>query len=214
MPRDVSKYRLAGVDLPSVTECLDRAGFQDLSRIPWAVLEEARVRGVAVHTWLELLVQHPEQIRGLSPPEFIRGYIDAWERWRIEARVEILCAENVVLDAVYRYAGTLDLGATVGGRKAIVDYKARYGITPEVGPQVAGYLGAARDSAKRGAIDWIQVDEPVDRYCLLLRPDGTYRFEHYTDRHDLTAFRHAVGVMHWQLAHGLVTLAEIRRMNA
>ena len=204
MPRDVSKYVVDGQPVPSVTECLDVAGYVDLSKIPFQILEDARIRGTAVHKWLELVVAWPDVVRGVDPPEFLAGYIAAWERWRIESSFEIKSVEGSVVDPVYRYAGTFDLDGHTGGRRAIVDYKARYGLTAEIGPQTAGYLGAFRASGR------VDATEPVDRYALLLRPDGTYRYKLQENRNDLTAFRGAVAVTHWQLEHRITTLETIR----
>lgn len=205
MARDVSKYHVDGVPVPSVTECLDCAKFIDLAKIPWPVLEDARLRGTAVHTWLELAVKSPEAIRGVDPPEFIAGYIAAWEKWRRESRFVIDSAEDAVVDTTYRYAGTFDILGRTGERRGMVDYKARYGLTPEIGPQIAGYLGALRACGR------VDADEPVDRYALLLRSDGSYLFEQQTSRRDLHAFRAAVAVTHWQLEHQITTLEHIRR---
>jgi len=201
----VSKYTVDGVPVPSVTEALDRAWFIDLTKIPWPVLEDARVRGTAVHTWLELVVGSPEMIRGLDPPEFIAGYVAAWERWRTESRFEIESVEEAVVDPVYRYAGTFDVLGRMSDVRGLVDYKARYGLTPEIGPQTAGYLAAARAAGR------VDATEPCDRYALLLRRDGSYRFQQQTNRLDLHAFRAALAVTHWQLEHGITTLNEIRR---
>lgn len=205
MARDVRKYVVDSVPVPSVTECLDRAQFIDLSKIPFQVLEDARLRGRAVHTWLELVVGSPDAIRGLDPPEFLAGYIAAWERWRRESRFVIESVEDAVVNRLYRYGGTFDVLGRMVERRGMVDYKARYGLTPEIGPQTAGYLDALRDSGRVGA------DEPVDRYALLLRSDGTYRFEQQKNRRDLHAFRAAVAVTHWQLENGITTLEDIRR---
>ena len=204
MPRDVSKYHVDGVPVPSVTECLDQAGFVDLTRIPWAVLEDARQRGTAVHTWLELVVASPDAIRGLDPPDFIAGYVAAWERWMAESQFKIESVEGAVVDRTYRYAGTFDVLGSTRSRRCMVDYKARYGLTPDVGPQTAGYLAALRDEGRA------EVGEPVDRYALLLRRDGSYRFEPQTNRRDLHDFRAAVAVTHWKLANELTTLDTIR----
>ncbi len=204
MPRDVSKYVVDGEPVPSVTEALDLAGFIDLTRIPYQVLEDAKVRGIAVHTWLELVMKQPDSIRGVDPPDFLAGYIAAWEKWRVESRFEIETVECCVVDRTYRYAGTYDCLGLMNGRRGMVDYKARYGLTPEIGPQTAGYLGGLRD---QGTVD---AAEPVDRYALLLRRDGTYRFEQQKNRRDLHAFRAAVAVTHWQIEHGLTSLEKIR----
>lgn len=206
MARDVSKYVLSdGTKLPSVTECLDQAGFIDLARIPFQVLEDARLRGTAVHTWLELLVGSPDAVRGLTVPPFIAGYIAAWEKWQVESRFDIGNVEDAVVDETYRYAGTFDVLGSMWGRRGMVDYKARYGLTPEIGPQTAGYLGALRASGRVDAV------EPIDRYALLLRSDGSYRFEKQTNHRDLHDFRAAVAVTHWKLSRGITSLEQIRR---
>jgi hypothetical protein len=209
MPRDVSKYHVQGVPVPSVTECLDQAGFIDLTRIPFQVLEDARIRGTAVHTWLEMLVDTPDAIRGLDPPDVIAGYIAAWERWRTESGFEIECVEGIVVDPLYRYAGCFDCVGSMKRVRGMVDYKARYGLTPEVGPQTAGYLGGLRAEARLGD-ERIQADEPVDRFALLLRPNATYRFELQDGIDDLDAFRSAVRSTHWKLHHNITTLERIR----
>lgn len=205
MGRDVSKYVLDGAPLPSVTEVLDLAALTDLSRIPFDVLEFARERGSAVHDWVELLTNHPDSVRGMEPPEFIAPYIAAWEKWRVESRFEIERAEEAVIHSVYRYAGTYDVLGRIGGVRALPDYKARYGMSPETGPQTAAYVDALRDM---GVID---KGEPVKRFTLLLRSDATYRFKEHTDRNDINVFRACVQVAHWKLSNRIESLEAKRR---
>lgn len=207
MPRDVTKYVVHGEAVPSVTEVLDMNGLVDFSMIQPEVLEEARLRGSAVHTWIELVTEHPDSIRGVDPPDQIRPYVLAWEKWIAECGFEIKQAETAVVDPIYRYAGTFDALGWLPLRKkrALVDYKARYGLTPEIGPQLAGYLRAIPHHL-------VEPGEPIERYALLLRKDGSYRFEPFTSRHDDHDFLAAVRIAHWKLRNGLSSLTKIRAL--
>lgn len=195
MPRDTSKYE----GLPSVTECIDLANYIDLSMIHFDVLEEARVRGSSAHDWIKLITNEPDTVRGVPVPELIAPYISAWEKWRVESGFEILNAEQVVVSKEHGFAGTYDIFGTINGRWALPDYKCRYGLTPEIGPQTAGYVLA------------LDFEEPVLRFALMLRRDGSYRFEPMTNRLDRHAFISAVNVAHWQLNNGITSLDKIRR---
>ena len=208
MPRDVSKYRHPdGTVLPSVTEVLDDARLIDFSMVDPILLEEARVRGSAVHTWIELVTVHPDSIRGVDPPSVIRPFVSAWEKWRAECGFEIKQAETAVVDPQYLYGGTFDCLGYLPLRKkrALVDYKARYGLTPEIGLQLAAY---------RAAIPPFLADpaEPIERYALLLRKDGSYRFELHANRTDISKFRYALGNFHTRHEYGLVSITRIRAL--
>jgi len=204
MGRDVSKYVLNGAPLPSVTEVLDLAGLVDLTSIPFDVLEFARQRGSAVHDWIELLTLTPDAIRGTEPPEFIAPYIAAWEKWRVESGFEIERAEECVVHSIYRYAGTYDVLGRINGCRALADYKARYGLTPEIAPQTAAYVDALRDMGQ------LDTGEPVKRFALLLRNDGSYRFKEYASRNDINTFRACVAVAHWKLSNRIESLERRR----
>jgi hypothetical protein len=201
MPRDVSKYLVDGEAVPSVTEVLDLAGMIDFTRVPFDILEEARQRGTAVHTWIELQVKHPETLRGIEIPEPIAPYIAAWEKFMADSDFSIDLAEEAVICKVHRYAGTFDAVGTLNARCSLVDWKARYGLTPDVGPQTAGYTFALHEGG-------ILVQE---RFGLLLRRDGSYRLHRYADRHDLNDFLAAVRMAHFKLRNRLATLEDIRR---
>lgn len=194
MPRPLSLY---GGRI-SVTEILRDAGYQDFSMIPAHVLEKARVRGVAVHKWNEIETKAPETLEGVPLPDEIAPYVLAWRKWKLESSFEVESAESQVIDEFHDFGGTIDLLGKINGQPAIVDYKARYAITPEIGPQLAGYEVALGDP------------EPHLRFALLLRANGTYLFEPFTDRGDRDAFLSANYVAHWKLTHGIVSLKEIR----
>ena len=198
MSRDTSKYQ----GYPSVTEILALAGFSDLSMIPPHILEAARVRGVAVHSWIESATSDSLSVRWMSRPPLIEGYVSAWERWKVESGFVMEKAEQVVISDRWKFAGTYDALGILDGRWALVDYKAVCALYPSVGPQLAGYELA------------LDLSEPVDRYALLLKPNGKYDQVRCKDRSDKNTFLAANIVAHWKLTHKLASLDEIRKADA
>lgn len=196
MPRPLELYG----GRPSVTEIIQEAGLSDLSMISRKVLEKARLRGVGAHEWIKLETHSPEILEGVPLPDEIAPYIRAWRQWKIESDFKIRSAEQSAVSKLYRFGGTWDLFGKINGREALVDYKARYAITPEIGPQLAGYE--------------ILLDppRPVLRFALLLRRTGTppYRFEPFEDPADRETFISANYLTHWRINHGLTSIKKIR----
>lgn len=194
MPRPLSLY---GGRI-SVTEILQEVGLSDLSMIPRKVLEKARRRGVGVHEWIKLETLSPELLEGVPLPDEIGPYILAWRQWKIESGFKIRSAEQSAVSDLYRFGGTWDLFGEINSREAVVDYKARYAITPEIGPQLSGYE--------------ILLDHPgpILRFALLLKPNGTYRFEAFEDPEDRQTFIAANYVAQWRITNGITSLKKIR----
>jgi hypothetical protein len=196
--RDTSKYH----GYPSVTEVLDLAGMVDLSMIPTRYLEAARVRGTKVHHRIDRLSNDPASAAWETPDPVVVPYIEAWERWKVESGFVMEKAEQVVVSDRWKFAGTFDVLGIIDDRWALVDHKARYALTPEVGPQLAGYEIA------------LDLGEPVDRYALLLKPNGKYDQVRCKDRTDRNTFLAANIVAHWKLSNKLASLDEIRKAAA
>lgn len=196
--RDTSQYH----GYPSVTEILDLAGLVDLSMIPPRYLEAARVRAVAVHQWIEEATLDPARASWMSRPIPIQGYLTAWELWKVESGFIMENAEQVVISDRWKFAGMYDALGILDGRWALVDYKAVCTLMPSVGPQLAGYELA------------LDLGEPVDRYALLLKPNGKYDQVRCKDRTDRNTFLAANIVAHWKLTNKLASLDEIRKEAA
>jgi hypothetical protein len=96
-----------------------------------------------------------------------------FERFLLEARPDVEAVELEVAHQQLRYAGRLDLLASLAGRRSVIDIK---GPTraPWHGLQVAAYQHA------------VEVVRPA-RYTLHLS-DTDYRLIQHTDRHDWPAF--------------------------
>lgn len=188
--RNPARYVVDGVRVPSVTEALGLVGLYDFSHVPVERLEYARARGQEVHEWLAL--EDEGFIEGDEPPEEILGYVQAYLRFKTESGFIPERIEHVVVNETYRYAGTLDRTGKLNGKKALLDLKAVAKVGPATSLQTAGYEAC--------------LPEHHERYALQLRPDGSYRLCHYTDRQDLHDFLAALRVVHFKLRHGLAQL--------
>lgn len=193
MARDVRAYRVAGIRVVSVTECLQIAGLTDFSGIDPEVLEKARQRGSEVHAWLEM--SNGGLLDGVEPDEEIAGYIAAYERFIRESGWKLWNAEKVVVNVLYRYAGTYDQVGTMNGERWLIDIKATAAVAPESALQTAAYQAAMEEPCKR-------------RGVLQLRPDGSYRLVSQSSRNDWHDFQAALRVACWKLAHGRASLED------
>ena len=194
MARDTSKYVVDGVRLPSVTECLEIAGYTDFSRVREDVLENARERGEDFHAWREG-VDLGLIDEDMVPPQKIATRIAAYRRFKAETGFAVESSEQVVTNPALQYVGTYDIvGSLPDGRRFVVDTKAVASIVAATRVQLAGYALALGDRIKRAA--------------LWLRPDGTYKFLPYTDRSDEHDWIAAVRVTHFRLRHGLAKIKE------
>lgn len=200
MSRNTLAYRVGGRRVPSVTEALALSGVVDLSAIPEGVLEAARQRGSDVHGWLEALdlgLLDDDQ----QPDDRIEGYVRAYARFRIESGFVPRRIEEVVIDEINLFAGTIDRTGTMrGGREVLVDIKTSQVIGPEVGLQLAGYALALDPKAERTAA--------MPRFALQLTSDGTYALREFRERSDFHDFLSCVRLAHWKLRHRRAALEE------
>lgn len=194
--RDTSAYYYAGTRLVSVTEALSICGLRSFEHVPPEVLEKARVRGQAVHEFLEMLDLGMVDADDASPE--IAGYVGAYADFVDASQFSVMHCERVVRNEAHGYAGTLDRTGTFrGGKLAVVDIKCVAALDDVTGLQLAGYAEAIRDEG------------PLGRFAVQLRPDGSYRLERYESRQDLHDFIACVRVARWRLEHGLASLEDL-----
>jgi hypothetical protein len=198
-------YRLDGRELVSVTSAIREAGLMPDEH--WFT-KQARRRGSAVHTacWYD---DEGDLDPSSVAPE-IRGYLDAWRKFKHESHWGRLntdedgrdmSAKEQRLWSIEGFAGTPDrvgeLFTTnpIAPDLTILDIKTGPPASWH-GPQTAGY-----------AIAWSERTgialHRLRRAGVHLRADGTYRLHPHTDRADFGAFRAAVVVANWRRAHGL-----------
>lgn len=183
---ETHQYFYGKRELPSVTTVLSE--IVDFSMVKDEILENARVRGVAVHRATEL--DDTGDLDEASVHPIIRPYLEGWRKFKAQCHFKSQYIEERVLSKQGWYAGTLDRIGIFGGGPALVDLKARSSMTPEIGPQLAGYAFAWKEMTGEDLYN--------RRYSVQLKPDGTYRLHHYDNDRDLDAFLACLTLYNWR----------------
>jgi hypothetical protein len=175
-------YAMNGRPIPGVTSVISGAGLMGFH----ISSTEAMERGRAVHMICELFDKgelDPDKV-----PGNLRGYLDAWIKFRIEANVSHIewCAETVYAH-LYGYAGRIDRLASFRNKplEYVLDIKSGQ-PAPWHRIQTAGY------EQLRGP------KNPI-RYCVYLRPNGTFKLvEHDNYQDDVAVFNAALTIQAWK----------------
>lgn len=182
-------YRYRGKVVPSVTQVLESEGISDFSGVPAETLMLAKARGTAVHKATEYLDQGRLDWSSVDPS--LLGYLEAWEKFKIECHVQIHEVERQVYHRT-GYAGTIDRTGIVNGKYGLLDIKS--GEPTRAAPvQTAAYQLAHPE-----------FDKFKLRAAIQLRPDGRYKMHVYDldPIHDANVFMAAL------------TIYEFKRSNA
>jgi len=120
-------YRIDGKPVPSVTQVLS-----DL--LPcWQAGDWYLQRGRAVHACAAMIADGVD----FDAPEGIEGQVAALRQFFAEVRPIPVMVERPLYSAVYGYAGSIDLLATIGCELVLIDYKASIGKS--LGYQLSAY---------------------------------------------------------------------------
>lgn len=180
-------YTLAGRRLPSVTEILDP--LNELDGIPRDVLAAAAAFGSHVHLACHLHSEGRLDRAALDPA--LEPYLGAWESFLAATGAKVIASEARVSHPI-GYAGTLDNVIEWRGRRHVVDIKTSAAVPRTVGPQTAAYREAWLQEHKR------DLSLSVIRYCVHLRPDGTYRLHKLADPSDWSIFVSTLNIWNWR----------------
>jgi hypothetical protein len=190
------RYKLDGIQVPSVTQILKSAGLTpDFSAIDPLVLQEKARLGTEVHELTQIVDVTgalPEVCTAQALP-YLQAYLQfktdfAFTPWEIELQVA---------SRVFGYAGTLDrLGAINGTLDPyIIDVKTSEDCPYYHGPQLAGY-----------AIGYSEYSEiplgTLRRAVVQLKPDGKYKFIPYDNLMDYEAFKQARNLYYFKQGRG------------
>jgi len=167
-------YCLDGQQVPSVTQILRTLGIIDTR---WAT-EHALERGTAVHQAIQFLVEDDLDWSTVTPE--IAPYLDAFWQFAGDVELQVNDTEMIVYSPTHRYAGRLDLLATVQGERAIIEIKTGKALD-WVNLQLAAYA-----MCYDGVL-------PA-RFCLELRANGTYRLTEHRKPTDLSEWMSCLAV--------------------
>lgn len=159
-------YFLDNQVIPGVTATLKAAGIVDYSMIPQTVLERAWRRGALAHEAMYYYALDTLDLASLDPQ--IEPYVMAGIRFHEESRLVAARVEERAFNDEYRYAGTPDLEAVIGGDPWLIDYKTGL-VLPGHRHQLAAYLN----------LDCFKSPRRYRRAILQLCADGTYRLHEY-----------------------------------
>ena len=159
-------YKLRGIHIPGMSECLQASNIPDFSRVPHATMEYAQQRGKAVHKGTELLDKGQLDWSTVDP--VITGYVLAWEKFCAEYGVCHIEIEQRVYSEILWCAGTPDRVSIVekyNGDLTLIDIKSgEYESSGAL--QTAGYEIMRNERNKATKIQ--------RRMIVKVNKDGTY----------------------------------------
>jgi len=178
-------YTIDGDPVPGVSAILQGVGYVD----PRHFDDESRQRGKDAHLACELH-DKGRPLLGLALPKFdrIRGYVEAWKKFRKDTGFKPTKIEQIIGHPTLRYAGQLDRVGVLVGFSTLADIKT--GQPAWWHPiQTAAYAGAE--------------DPFIPRMGVYLKDNGDYRIESHDDWQDWDRFVWALNVWHEKEKHGL-----------
>ena len=156
-------YRCNGFIVPSVTQIMKPLSDDEYGGIDEAVMRKAAERGSAVHHAIETRINF-----GFDDiPSEYAGYLEAFMKFFRDYPIENPKTESVVYNEIHQYAGSVDLIATIDGKRMLIDYKTTASVLMKL---VSVQLAAYKKAAEQGG-------EQIDGTAVLhLSKDGTYKF--------------------------------------
>jgi hypothetical protein len=181
-------YRDGELVVPSVSQVLELAGIDDLSRVPRHNVRRAAKRGQAVHLATQFLDQAKLDQHSVTPE--IAGYVMGYEQFKRDTGFHPIAIEQRGIGAIgdLKFGYCIDRVGILFDRLAIVDLKTASKAFDWWAIQTAGYA------------EGIKHDGP--RYSLHLAADGDYNLIRYNDGEDFETWLAALKVARWKLAHG------------
>lgn len=188
---DTHTYRADGKVVPSVTQLL--APLFDFSMVREEVMALAAERGSAVHKATELFDGDDLDETSLDPR--LVGYLDAWKRFRDEAKFEPFDdgIEKPLYHPIYGYAGTPDRFGTLKGEPCTLDLKTVSRLHAATAVQTAAYQQLGIKNGTPTSV----------RASVRLKPDGTYELKRYSSAKDWPMFLSLLTVHNWRNESGI-----------
>ena len=170
----------SGIIWPSVSEILRVAGLGS----NWGS-EEDRLRGQYVHEATAFCDMDQLDEDALDPT--IRPYVSAWLKFQRESGFEVGLIEEIVWNERLHYAGRLDRGGKLNGRRCVLDIKSG-AIEDWTALQLAAYAMTGKDGF------------PL-RVGVELRADGTYTTKEFQNVNDYRIWEALTLTYHWKEEH-------------
>ncbi len=186
-------YRWNGTVVPSVTTVLRGTGLVNFEHVPTDVLRRAANFGTAVHKACEYNDHGTLDLSTVD--DAIMPYLDAWQQYLRDFRVEITNIELMLCSEKYQYAGTIDRVAIIGGKVTVIDIKTPVSTSPSWAIQTAAYRQLLEENNAK----------PIrERVSIQLTADATYKVVNHADATDFPVFLSALQVYRWKQRNNLL----------
>lgn len=191
-------YTVDGRVRPHVTGVLKATGLStDFDRLPPAAREaaiEKRDIGTLVHA--ATVLADLGTLRWGTLDERLFGYVEAWEAYRKQRGIErFILIETALAHSKYLYAGTVDRAGYTSDALVLPDIKT--GDSEDAGGryQTAAYAELVADYCAVQFPTECIAAKNIQRECVELRENGTFRVESYNNfREDWQVFLAALTV--------------------
>lgn len=188
------RYWVDGNEVPSITQVLTCATYDEFDMVPKAVLAKKAKEGTEFAKMVE--DWHAGTFDVMAANIALLDDFDAFLDWVKESGAEILQSEMIVASKKYGYAGRLDLVAHLPDiGVAMIDIKRTYDPPASGGPQTAAQVLAYGETAG------VKKVENMPRFLLHFK-DGRCTLTPQTDKSDLKTFLAALTVTSWRIQHG------------
>lgn len=150
----------------------------------------AALVGTATHAAIKLDVEG--RLDESTVDRRAMGYLAGFRAFKNDLNILPLNWELMVWNEAAGVAGTLDMVCTLQGIKGwwLLDYK----------------TGAKCDwhAIQTAAYAWLKGDRTLNRACLYLREDGSYKLDEHKSPLDFDAWLGCIALANWRKARGLV----------
>lgn len=176
------KYFVNDVEYPANTHILRAAGIGNYDKIPWEVLEHARLRGKAVHKAVELYEEGTLDMNSIH--DEVRPYFECYLRYDelLGEEQKPILRECSLFCKEWGFATTIDQVRKIRGKYSIVELKTGRNSLSFAEIQTAGQLMALREQIMFGMVDGFDEKNwkdwmDIPRYALELDPSLSMGFK-------------------------------------
>ena len=168
---ELHEYRIDGKLVPSVTQICAPLTALDMGKLNPSVIQQAASRGTIIHELTEL-VDYGAAPEDLDIYPDLSGYLTAYLRFLRDYTPVWNRIEYRLASETDGFAGTLDRMGVIDGRPCIVDVKTASAPSRPTKvswvTQLSGYRRLCNNAT-------------LERYVLLLKPDGKYTLYNAAD---------------------------------
>ena len=184
-------YLLDGRRVPSITQALKVATYDQFDHVDPAVLAQRAEEGERVHGLIEWIESGRFSVADC--PADLLGIHDNWLEFKQATKLRVIACEEIVASEKYRFAGRLDLLCEMDGDAStlhLIETKHTSSPPRSAGPQTAAQEIGLREMRDVGSVR-------IRRHTLHTR-NRRFRLIPHTSADDRATFLAALRVTHWR----------------